>query len=325
MSKATSLSVCMITYNHEHYIRKAISGVLEQESDLRIELVIGEDFSTDGTRAICEEFQRKFPDKVRLLERSTNVGMSRNLIDTLANCTGEYVAICEGDDYWTDPNKLQTQADYLIENPDFAVSFHRVKVQDDLGKVDVEYPSSAISEVTDFEDLAIQNYIPTLSVMFRNGLFGRFPEELANLPVGDYPLHLLNAQFGKIKYFPTVMGVYRMHAGGAWSQKKDAEMHEKWLKVAVACKNYFYPKGNSAFTAQIVKANTELCFIYFAEGDFRRFRQQLITSLKYFKFIKPRTSLALCIRLLLSFFPPIARGYGRLTKGRISSVHGFEC
>ena len=96
------VSVCMITYNHERFIAQAIESVLMQETDFRVELVIGEDCSTDGTRAIVREFGERFPERIRLLLPEHNLGMMPNFVATLSACRGQYVALLEGDDYWTD-------------------------------------------------------------------------------------------------------------------------------------------------------------------------------------------------------------------------------
>ena len=107
------VSIIMITYNHERFIAQAIEGVLMQETGFPFELVIGEDCSTDGTRAVCEKYAREHPDRIRLLPAERNLGMNLNARRTLRACRGKYIANCEGDDLWTDAGKLQRQAEYL--------------------------------------------------------------------------------------------------------------------------------------------------------------------------------------------------------------------
>lgn len=103
------VSVCMTTYNHEAYIRQAIEGVLAQQTSFGVELVLGEDGSTDGTAAVCREYARRFPDRVRVVGGGENVGWRANYRRTFDACRGKYVAYCDGDDWWDDPLKLQTQ------------------------------------------------------------------------------------------------------------------------------------------------------------------------------------------------------------------------
>jgi len=117
----------MITYNHERYISEAIDGILMQECDFEYELVIGEDYSTDNTRKICEQYAAKYPNKIKLLQSVNNWGMNSNFIRTVKECNSKYIALCEGDDYWTDPLKLQKQVDFLEKNKEYSLCFHRAK------------------------------------------------------------------------------------------------------------------------------------------------------------------------------------------------------
>ncbi len=114
------LSVVFITYNHEPFIRKALDGVLMQETDFDFKIVVGEDCSTDNTRAILLEYKEKYPEKIKLLFREKNLGCpTLNVYQTAMECRGEYLAFLEGDDYWTDPHKLQKQVDFLESHPDY--------------------------------------------------------------------------------------------------------------------------------------------------------------------------------------------------------------
>ena len=125
-NKIPLVSICCITYNHEQYIRDAIDGFLMQNTDFPFEICLGEDESNDGTREICQEYADKFPDKIRLFLRSrkdviyiNGQATGRyNFIETLKECKGKYIALCEGDDYWTDPYKLKKQVYYLEEDPE---------------------------------------------------------------------------------------------------------------------------------------------------------------------------------------------------------------
>lgn len=120
------VSVCMITYNHEPYIRQAIEGVMMQQTDFLFELVIGEDCGADATRVICEEYQAQYPAKIRLLPATGNKGVIGNFFATINAATAKYIAFCEGDDYWTDPDKLQRQVDFLEANPDYGLVYTEV-------------------------------------------------------------------------------------------------------------------------------------------------------------------------------------------------------
>ena len=227
MSEIT-VSVCMITHNHENYIREAIEGVLMQKTNFSIELVIGEDCSTDNTRVVCEEYVSKYPSIINLLPSETNLGIIPNLIRTLKTSNGKYIALCEGDDYWTEPLKLQKQVDFLEANRDFSICFHNVKVKlENRGEIVDDFITQDVSDCTDIYNLLRGNYIHTPSVVFINNeqVMSDF-QSLKSLPMGDYPLFLLNARYGKIKKISEVMAVYR-YGVGIWTSenvKKDNSM-----------------------------------------------------------------------------------------------------
>jgi glycosyltransferase involved in cell wall biosynthesis len=213
------VSVMMITYNHEGYIAQAINSVLMQNVDFDYELVIGEDCSTDNTRNIVADFRDRYPDKIRLVLSNSNVGMIKNAIRTLQACQGEYVALLEGDDYWTCTDKLQKQVDFLEGHPECTICFHNAVVVNDSGsQVLRNYCSSTQKEISTLEDLLKADFIPTCSMMFRNGLFGAFPDWIYKLPMGDWPLLVFNAQHGKIGYVNEIMASYRVHATGVYSR-----------------------------------------------------------------------------------------------------------
>lgn len=234
------VSVCMITYNHGNYIREAIEGVLKQKTDFAIELVIGEDFSTDNTRIICQEYTAKHPDIIRLLSSVKNLGMMPNFIRTTEACTGKYIALCDGDDYWTDSYKLKKQVDFLETNEDFAICHHNMQVVYDN---EIREPhlsnNSQQKEVSTIEDLARMYFIYTASSIFRNGLIKKWPDFIYQSSLGDYLLYMLIAQYGKIRYFPDVMGVYRVHENGIWSKLPENIKSENQLNLLSELMNYF--------------------------------------------------------------------------------------
>jgi len=249
------LSVCMITYNHEKYIAQAIESALMQKTNFDYEIVIGEDCSTDKTRDIVIEYAKKYPEKIKPILNEENLGAIANLVKTLKHCKGKYVALLEGDDYWTDPYKLQKQVDFLETMPDFAICFHRVKIKYEDKPLKERLSNINQKAITTIEDLAHGNYIYTASCVFRNCLSG-LPDWFNQCPVGDYPLHLLNAKYGKIKFIDDTMGVYRVHKGGIWSTKNWAYSLEKWVKLLEILRDKFSNDINHII-------NNTLNFIYF--------------------------------------------------------------
>jgi len=250
------VSVCMITYNHEAYIRQAIEGVLMQKCNFSFEIIIGEDCSTDKTLEICTNLSEP-NDPIRLLPTTSNLGMMPNFVRTLSECKGKYIALCEGDDYWTDPYKLQKQVDFLEKNEDFSICFHPVKIWQN-GKIKADYLTRKVDDTTTILDLAQGNYIHTPSVVYRNKLFDQFPPEFAKSPAGDYFLHMLNARHGKIKKLPEIMGVYRLHNTNSWANTDFATMIPKWLKTLELLQNNFDDEVKQLLSIQYSNLTFEL-------------------------------------------------------------------
>jgi glycosyltransferase involved in cell wall biosynthesis len=218
------VSIPMITYNHERYISQAIESALAQQTSFDYEIVIGEDCSTDRTRDIVIGYQQSYPGKIRLLLPEQNLGGNRNFVRTLQACQGQYVAMLEGDDYWTSPHKLQRQAEFLDGHPECAICFHSTRIiYEDSSREPHVFAPPERKGIYQLEDLVQGNFMGTCSVMFRKGLFGDFPDWFFKLPIGDWSLHILNAQHGDIGYIDEVMGVYRKHSNGITSLRTPAE------------------------------------------------------------------------------------------------------
>ncbi|MCV9926870.1 glycosyltransferase [Flavobacterium sp. LS1R49] len=248
------VSVVMITYNHSPYIKQAIESILSQVTDFDFELIISNDNSTDNTDAIIKETLANNPNghKAKYFNNETNLGMMPNSISALNKATGKYIALCEGDDYWCDDQKLSLQVEFLESNPDFSICFHNVYLLSDT-ELKEDNRKKKIPEVTTIKDLAKNNYIHTPSVVYRNNLFKELPKYFSETPVGDYFLHMLNAQFGKIKYMDKIMSVYRVHNTSYWSSKKDAEQRIIMINFLNTLKTYFDTDVQKILNRQILK------------------------------------------------------------------------
>jgi glycosyltransferase involved in cell wall biosynthesis len=223
------LSVCLITYNHVKYIAQAIDGVLMQKVNFAWELIIADDYSTDGTRDILISYQKKHPEFIKLILQKKNVGAYRNWMDMIAYPQGQYIAYLDGDDYWTDPLKLQKQVDFLEANPEFVICGHHTnELFNDTLRAPLNLGATNNGVFT-IEDLAKGNLVYSPSVVYRNGLIEQLPPWFENASAGDYALHMLNARKGKIKYLPDTMAVYRIHTEGAWAAQGLANIFEKTI------------------------------------------------------------------------------------------------
>ncbi len=274
------VSVCIVTYNHEPYIARAIEGALMQQTDFPYEIVIGEDDSSDNTRAIVNSYGERYPDKIRLLlnDRSNVIYISGrptgrwNFVNTLKHAQGKYIALCEGDDYWTDPTKLQKQVDFLENHPECAICFHNVLVVwEDGSQAPRCYCSPDQKESSSLVDLFRDNFIPTCSVMYRGGLVTEFPNWFYQLPQGDWPLHILHAQYGNIGYIDEVMGVYRKHSAGVWSLLGLRGM-EAIIQVLEAVDAHFQFRYETIIKSEIFRYRYRLTLSYEQAGELTKAR-----------------------------------------------------
>jgi len=233
------VSVVVTTYQHAAFIRQCLDGILMQQTNFDFEIILGEDESVDGTREICMKYAEKHPDKIRLFLRNRqdviyidgSATGRHNALQNIYTARGKYIAICEGDDYWTDKKKLQIQVDFLEEHPEYAVCFHRVFELRDDNKLELSNYNNNNDVTYTIKELALDNFIHTPSVVFRNHLFSQFPEWINSSPVLDYVLHMLNSRYGLIKYFGLPMACYRRHRGGLWSALEMEILLKKWIKV----------------------------------------------------------------------------------------------
>lgn len=237
------VSVLMITYNHDLYIAQAIEGVLMQKVDFEMELVIGEDCSTDSTRAICSDYASKYPGRIRLLTSDRNHGMMPNFLRTLDSCSGKYIAMCEGDDYWIDPLKLQKQVHFLEANTDFGLVHTSARI---FNQKNHKYLRRVAGDPNNsYEDVLIKNRIITATVCLRNKLLKKcsieLMEELRNWKMGDYPIWLWFSLNSKIKFLPEITTIYRILNVSA-SRPKDTDDKILYTNSLLGIKKFFVEK-----------------------------------------------------------------------------------
>lgn len=253
---APLISVFMPVYNHGPYVEQAIAGVMSQKTQYPFELIICDDFSTDGSREIIDRLAAEHPNIVKSYQPHNTKGV-RNMMQGLSLVRGKYVAMCEGDDYWTDPGKLQTQASFLEANPDFTVSTHKVEMVYTDAPCDHEYPryiyKNCLSDdqrVRDgifYADEVVDNYyMHTSSMVFRWKFREGLPEYFRMRMLLDHFLLLIHAADGKIKYFDKPMSAWRRHIDGY----SYAQLHDKglffqkegndWLKCYREMDRYFH-------------------------------------------------------------------------------------
>lgn len=208
------ISVRTSTYNHASYIKQCIDGVLRQKTTYAMEYIIGEDYSTDGTREIVFEYAKKYPNIIRVVTADYNVGMKANGQRCINRCRGKYMAICEGDDYWSDPYKLQKQVELLEQNEKATLAYTGFQTVDFVGNAIsrpmYNYYASISSSGDVFYRLLRGNFILTLTTCFRRDIL--LSDEVQQAPTTiDYLLFLIAAAKGDAIYMPEKTSCYRQH------------------------------------------------------------------------------------------------------------------
>ena len=209
------VSIVTTTHNQEAYVRQAFDSFVAQQTDFPVEIVVADDASTDSTPAIIREYADRHPDMFRPIFRPENLGLNQNLTGALSAARGEYVALCEGDDYWIDPLKLNKQVTLLDRQPKTAVCFHPVQViwEDGYAK-DSKFPPVYLRGKLTVDALILMNFIQTNSVVYRR--LQRYDDIPADVMPLDWYLHVRHAAHGDIAMLPETMAVYRRHAEGMW-------------------------------------------------------------------------------------------------------------
>ncbi|WP_052406657.1 glycosyltransferase [Clostridium culturomicium] len=266
------VSIHMITYNHSKFIGEAIESVLMQKVDFPIEIVIGDDCSTDNTRAIVKEYWEKYPDIIKLNFHENNVGPAENFKSTLDMCRGEYIAILEGDDYWISDTKLARQVEVLDSNKDYSMCFTKSKMLFENGDIKEIYPS-LIKEYYTTEDLFGENFIPHLTCLFRRKDIEDYPEWLWRNNILDYPMHLLRSLDGKLGFVDEFTGMYRIHGNGLSSKSNTAQ----WNLVMSDILESFNKESNNKYENLMKK---QFAFYY---GSVAKLASDYDTALEYYK------------------------------------------
>ncbi len=218
------VSIICHTYNHINYIRDALNGFLMQKTDFPFEIIVHDDASTDGTRKIVQEYAEKYGNIIKIILQDNNqFGLGKSPLSfTWKKAKGKYIALCEGDDYWTDVKKIQIQAQYLEQNPEVSVTFHDAYSVDSL-QIQGMVLSPRNRRNYKEEEHSLSPFIPTLTRMVRN--FDYTWLMVKALPVaGDVCLSSFAGRFGSAVYLNDIEpAVYRIHHGGVWSSKSNLE------------------------------------------------------------------------------------------------------
>ena len=315
-------SIFLPTYNHAAYVEQALESCLGQKTSFPFEIIAADDASPDGTGDILRQWAARHPQIVLSIQ-PRNTGGTKNFMDAMRLIRGRYVAFCEGDDFWTAPDKLEKQVRFLEENPDFSVCCHRVEMV--FGKErdapenrryvykDCTSQDPRIQAGEFFADEAVANYyFQTGSFCFRWRFQDGFPHWFEHRMLYDHYLFLLHAVEGKIKYFDEPMSCWRRHESGySWLQTIDKgiffqkELHD-WLGVYSHMDNFFSRRFTWQIQERILLALREVTKSCLAVGQIESLRGLL--SNNYLQPLKRNAVILDALRLLFptekKFFPP---------------------
>lgn len=238
------VSVLCITYNHAEFISQALDSFLTQEANFPLEIVIGEDCSTDGTLSVVESYKARFPKVIKIITSSSNVGAVENFRRTLRACSGKYVALCEGDDFWTDRRKLQIQVDFMEANPDYVISYHDACAFDKSARSESPQLSGELQSDATADELVNARQISTLTACFRNVL-DEIPSEFDHVPILDLCLWSLLGCHGRGKYLGNIKpAAYRVHQGGILSSQNEANKLRMTMHTYLCLSRYHATVGS---------------------------------------------------------------------------------
>lgn len=282
------VTIRCITYNHDPYIRQCLEGFVMQQTNFPFEAIVHDDASTDGTAAIIREYAEKYPDIIKpIYETENQYSKHDGSLDRIMNAhmRGKYIALCEGDDYWIDPLKLQKQVDFMESHPDYGLCYTNVLSFYETSKTYGKYIGGNSEKL---KDLLLNNTIPTLSVLVRTALVKEYSleikPELRNWKMGDYPLWLYVASNSQIKYLSFTSGCYRILENSA-SHSADFVKSLNFVKSSNQIALFFVEReglrGNLSLilNSRISQINLQLSVLISDKISMRKTRIQLLKNI----------------------------------------------
>jgi glycosyltransferase involved in cell wall biosynthesis len=257
-----TVSVCMITYGHEKYIEEAINSVLMQECNFEYELIVSNDCSLDKTDLVIQTILKTHPKAhcIKYFNQQKNLGMMPNSVFVLEKSLGDYIAICEGDDFWNDKLKLQKQVDFLRERKDCSLCFHNASVLNEITNTTKLFVSNYQKKYYNGNDILERWLIPTASMLFVNVFKkNKLPSFFSKAMHGDLALQLLLYEFGNFGLINENMCTYRINEGGAMQTFfYSISYRYAYISQLNEMKIYFKGKYNNYFNKYIIDQHRSL-------------------------------------------------------------------
>lgn len=245
------INIILITYNHANYIKQTLESILMQELPYDVEIIVADDCSTDNTVDIIKEYETSTPFSFLYLDKTKNIGYVRNYQQAFAACSGDYIAIMEGDDYWLTPYHLKNHISFLEKLPDSSMSYNRhLRLFEDQNREEIfDWTGDKDYQLITTEQLALGNRIGNLSCcIFRGKLVQQLDQKLFDMEIADWMLGMYMGQFGPLLYLKEVTSAYRIHDNGQWSQMNERDQCARIIELINEYDQYFNYKYTTYFT-----------------------------------------------------------------------------
>lgn len=278
---APLVSVAITSFNSAQWISRAIDSILKQRIEFPIEIVVGDDCSKDETVRVAQTYRERHPTVVKILERRANIGIQRNYYETFEKCSGKYIAWLDADDYWTDPDKLAIQASTLESDLSISVCTHFVRRVTNAGEINLErYPSIAPGRYG-LAEIIRHNFVPSPSIMFRNGTQRGLPSWYFDVPyLTDWPLLVVASLSGDIVLLDRVMADYTLTTGSSFESKGRLNWHQMDAKFYEHIESVLPPTWHKLVRAEKGKRYESIAYCLRKQG---RFTESRVAAVKAFR------------------------------------------
>lgn len=295
-----AVTVICLAYNHDKYIEQALSSMLSQRTTFKYKVLVHDDFSSDATRAILFKFKDRYPSKIDLIlepcNRYSKGGSFSDVIKPKIN--GKYVAVCEGDDYWSDQDKLQMQYEFMESHPEYSMVTHSSDVLDDRTGIIKEQlrPAASDRDFSTSEIIRAAGWLWATNSMFYKAQYYGNPEAYRNWGVGDYPAAIYLSTMGKVRYMDRTMSVYRSMAEGSWSSRTASDfqikIHSLESRIAGISQFDSLTEFRYSESVEFVKGKWQ-CEIGILSGDWQKVKDD--SNRAYYSTLKGSTKVSMWI------------------------------
>ena len=262
------VNIILITYNHAAYIRQTLESILMQEVSDDVEIIVADDCSTDNTMSIINEYEDKTKFSFTYLQHTQNLGYVKNYQAAFLACSGDYIAIMEGDDYWISPNHLQNHIDHLEKYPNASMSYNRhLRLFVDQGREEIfEWTDEKDYEEVATQQLALGNRIGNLSCcMLRGKYVKEIDPKLFDMEIADWMLGMYMGQSGNLLYLKEVTSAYRIHDNGQWSKMDERSQCIRIIELINEYDRYF----DYRYTEDFIKHRRRLEILLYGDKSLR--------------------------------------------------------